>query len=134
MEKCRNHGLKLCSRCVVVSDAARRMSDTVNGVLTFHSRDWEIKDCWMAFRLSDGGSDGVVYDSRRAAIDHQVHETLCAYFSFRNVGSANPRDCQIFLDMHRAAYDAGMRLAEPEAPQLIVPTGYHDFLTGRNRG
>lgn len=128
------HNMEICSKCVVVTDAAKRMSDIINGRLAF-SQDWGIRSSWMAFRLSDGGSDNVVYDTRVDAISHQIHENLCAYFCFRNaMGGTTPRDCQIFLDVHRAAYDSNMRLSEPQAPVMIVPTKYHDFRTGRTRG
>jgi hypothetical protein len=133
MARCK-HGNQVCSQCVVVTDAAKRMSDTINGRLSF-SKDWGIRTAWMAFRLSDGGSDNVVYDTRLDAISHQLHENLCAYFCFRNaMGGTNARDCQIFLDLHRAAYDSNMRLSEPQAPVMIMPTPYHDYRTGRKRG
>jgi hypothetical protein len=47
---------------------------------------------------------------------------------------ARPLDCQIYLEFHRQAYDANMRLHEPEAPQLILPTSVYDRITGRRRG
>lgn len=132
-ERCR-HNLVICSRCVQVTDAARRMSDTINGVITF-SRAWEICNSWMAFRLADGTSDGVIYDTRQAAISHQSDERLCAYFCFRSaMGGTKPLDCQIFLNMHRHAYDNGGGLSEPQAPQLIMPSNYYDFIRGRYRG
>lgn len=128
------HGLRICSKCVIVSDAAKRMSDIINGVITF-SKDMAIKNCVMAIRLSDGGSDGVVYDNKEDAIRHQLHEHQCAYFYFRNaMGGTTPRDCQLFLNMYREAYDNGMRLSEPQAPVMIVPTAYYDKLMGIQRG
>lgn len=115
------HGLVICARCVVVTDAAKRMCDIINARIVFTPVD-ELSRGWMAFRLSDGGSDGALYDSRRAAISHQTNEFLCAYFSFRScLGGANAKDCQLFLDMHRHVYDNGGRLADPEAPDLMMP-------------
>ena len=133
MSKCQKHGLPLCSQCIVVTDAAKRMSDHINLMITCH-QVWEIADKWMAFKLIDGGSDGVLYDTRQDAITHQLDERWCCYISFRSLmQGANPKDCQIFLDLNRQAYDAGMRLSEPQAPQMIVPSHYYDQLTGRIR-
>lgn len=132
--KCR-HGLQICSKCIQVTDAARRMSGTINSILAFTTDWWGLRSRWLAFRLQDGSYDGAVYDTREDAIRHQSDPSLCAFFGFRTaMGGANPRDCQIFLNVHRQARESNLQLSEPEAPQLIVPTRYHDFLTGRNRG
>jgi hypothetical protein len=115
----------------VITDAARRMSDIINLTITFNGV-WEIKDKWMAFRLSDGSTDGALYDTRQDAINHQSNPQWCAYQSFRNLLSgAKPLDCQIFLDVNRQA--AEMNLHEDHAPQLILPTAYYDFLNDRKR-
>jgi hypothetical protein len=123
---CAAHGHQICPICDPVTDAARRMCDLINLHLVANVPT-DIRFKWMAFRLSDGTSDNVMYDTREDCIKHQLHESLCAYFTFMNcLGGANPVDCQIFLNLHRQAYDAGMRLHEPEAPQLLVPTRGHD--------
>jgi len=123
--------MAVCSQCVVITDAAKRMSDYIN--LKIVSQPWEVlKNSWMAFRLADGSSDGVLYDTRTDAINHQLHETMCAYFCMRNaLGGANARDCQLFLDVHRQVYDAGGHFTEPQSPQLIMSTLGHDKMTGR---
>lgn len=41
---------------------------------------------WVAVTLSEGRSDGVVYDSRLLAIDHQLHPTQCAYILIDPMG------------------------------------------------
>lgn len=109
------------------------MSDIVNGLVTFN--DWDtLRHTWIAVRLSDGGFDGNLYATREEAINHQLHETTCAYQWMGNmIQGAKPLDCAIFLEFHRQAYDAGMRLHEPEAPQLVVPTSVYDRMTGRKR-
>jgi len=130
-EKCK-HGNVICSRCVIITDAAKRMSDAINARLTFMSLD-ELRNGWMAFALADGSSDGTVYPSKNEAIRHQSNEFLYAYFCFRNVlGGANPKDCQIYLNMNRHAYDQGMRLQDPDSPDLIVSTSLYDRIT-RNK-
>lgn len=82
---------------------------------------------FVAIRLSDGGTDGRCYESKREAVRHQVHEMQCAYLSFRRApeGFASPRDAAVFLAYNRMAYDAGFRLPDPDAkdggPDLIMP-------------
>lgn len=128
------HGLRICSKCVVISDAAKRISDTINLHITFN-RAWEIHTKWMAFALADGTSDGALYDSFDDATSHQAIPSRHAYMCFRNVmGGANPRDAQLWLDVERNAADARLALHETNAPRLIIPTGYYDRRTGRKRG
>jgi hypothetical protein len=131
-ELCR-HGHAICTQCLVVSDAAKRMADIINGIVTFTPL-WELRNKWLAIRLQDGGYDGVVYDSREEAIRHQIDERFCVYVCMRTMmQGAKPIDCEIFLEVHRQAYDEGMRLHEPEAPQIIMPTGVYDRIMGRSR-
>jgi len=107
------------------------MSDNINARLAF-TPHWEIKDCWLAFRLEDGSSDGTLYDTRADALRFQLHPELCAYFCFRNaLGGVNPHDCQLFMDMHREAYDHGMGLHDPDAPRLIISSYGYDRMSGR---
>lgn len=120
LEPCK-HGRRICSQCVVISDAAKRISDRINLHLTFTPFD-QLANGWMAFALADGDTDGTVYPSKSDAIRHQRNEFLYMYIAFRNLlGGASPKDCQLLLDFHRHAYDNNMRMAEPEAPQLIMP-------------
>jgi hypothetical protein len=107
------------------------MADRVNLMLI--AQPWEILNTsWMAFKLEDGDSDGVLYDTRQDAIKHQLDEKLCAYFFMRTaLGGVPVRDCQLFLDIHRHTYDNGRYMAEPSSPQLIMSTWGHDKLTGR---
>ncbi len=96
------------------SDAAKRASDIVNLHLAANSWD-EIRDKFVAIRLSDGGYDGTLYDNKRDAVRHQSDERLCAYVCFRNLmAGASPKEMQVFLDMNRKAYDAGMRFHDPD--------------------
>jgi hypothetical protein len=129
-----DHGLKICDKCIIVDDAAKRMSGIINGYVAFVPL-WDLRTKWVAIRLLDGGSDGVLYDSRDDAINHQLDERLCAYVCMGGMlNGANPLDCAIFLEVHRQAYDSGMQFHEPEAPQLIMPTMEYDWITGRRRG
>jgi len=92
-------------------DAARRCSDTVNAMLTFHGENAAGR--WVAVRLSDGGSDGVLYDSKEDAVDHQLHETLCAYICILPTGMP-VEHAKSYLRTNRKLYDAGMRLSDPD--------------------
>lgn len=128
------HGLAICERCIVVDDAAKRMANIINGLVTF-TPVWELRTKWIAIRLADGGYDGVLYGSREETIRHQSDERFCAYVAMQSmISGAKPLDCAIYLKVHRRAYDSGMRLHEPEAPQLIMPTSVYDQITGRHRG
>lgn len=113
-------------------DAGKRASDLINLNLTLLGWD-ALKSCCMAIRLSDGGSDGVVYDNREDAIAHQLHENQCYYVYFRNLpGGANPREMAIVLEFQRRAYAAGMRLVDPDNPggarELLVTTNWYDSM------
>lgn len=121
------HGRKLCSECQHVTDAAKRAFDIVRGLTVFTGYDERVRS-WLAIRLQDGGSDQVLYDTKADAIRHQAHEQLCAYFSWRGSpeGFASAKDAAIWLEFHRQAYSAGMRLVDPDdahgGPDLIMPT------------
>ena len=114
--QCR-HGRKLCSECIVVDDTAKRAYDNVRLLAEFNDYDTRVKQSpYVAIRLSDGGTDHRLYDTKQDAIKHQLHETLCAYFSFRNApaGFASYKDAAIYLAWNRATYDAGMRMVDPD--------------------
>lgn len=112
-------------------DAAKRLSDTVTNLGT-HKTFEELVNGWIAVRLSDGTWDGVLYDTRHAAVSHQSNEFLCAYLSTRSAqGGMTPRDAHTFLSFHRAAYDAGFRLPDPDhkngGKELIIPATKQDM-------
>lgn len=102
----------------IFSDAAHRFADIHNMHLL---ADPGNIGRWMAVRLSDGGTDGVVYDYRREAIRHQLHETLCAYVKVHPAGMS-PKEAEGILRFHRFAYDNGMKLTDPEGPEVILPS------------
>lgn len=94
----------------VYSDAARRCSDVINLHVAAHKFNAFGK--WAAIRLSDGGSDGVLYDTKADAVRHQLHETQCAYVCIPADGMG-PREAEIYLEFNRKLYDNGMRLSDP---------------------
>jgi hypothetical protein len=99
----------------VYSDAAKRLSDLMNLHAVFGSTGK-----WVAIRLSDGGSDGVTYDTRDDAVSHQFHESLCAYAKVLP-GGMQLREAEEFLSAFRAVYDAGMRVHGPEDHVPALP-------------
>jgi len=123
--RCR-HGRQLCSECIFATDEAKRCFDIVRSYTAFVEYSERIRS-WVAIRLSDGGSDGVLYDSKREAVRHQSNEFNCAYFSFRGApnGFASVKEAAVWLEFHRQAYDSGFRLPDPDAasggPDLIMP-------------
>lgn len=111
---------------VTASEAGRRCSD----IIAMHIVAGDAGR-WAAIRLSDGGSDGIAYDTKSDAIRHQLHETLCAYVRI-------PRDAMPaaeatrFLGINRMLYDKGYRLADPDGPaggesELILPDRSEDL-------
>lgn len=125
------HDRKVCYDCAQVSDEAKRCYDIVNSYVAFMPPD-QLKRSWVAIRLSDGGHDGNLYQSKRDAVRKQSNEFQCAYFSYRNSpgGFANKKEAQVFLDFNRLAYDAGFRLADPDdrsgGKELIMPVANED--------
>lgn len=92
------------------ADSAYRCSDIIRqAIVDGH------QGRWMAIRLSDGGSDGVVYDSRSDSVRHQLHETLCAYVRIP-WDDLSPQAAERFLAVHRQVYDAGLRMASVDGP------------------
>lgn len=106
------------------SDASKRISDTHNLHLvagesgrSFFGRNENIGRVF-ACRLSDGRSDGVLYDSLEDAVSHQKHnEDWYAYLRVTNGGMTV---CQAasFLRLHRQSREAGHRMAgtSPRVP------------------
>jgi hypothetical protein len=100
------------------SDDAKRCADTHN----MHASAGSVRK-WVAIRLSDGGTDGVVYDHRRDAVKHQLSPEYCAYMQIIN-GPMTVRNAQDFLDFYRLAYDSGLRVTDPEDAHPIMPLEY----------
>jgi hypothetical protein len=108
-------------------DDARRAAEQVNLHL-LADRERAVHS-WVAIRLSDGGSDGVLYDEREDAIKHQLHEQQCMYIKIPPDGIFTPKIAARFLTIHRQLYDAGMRLIDPDKPrELILPRNIEDVL------
>jgi hypothetical protein len=87
-----------------ISDAARRAADVVNLALLLDQEG--NRGRWVAIRLSDGGSDGVIYDDPRAAADYQLHWKTCMYIPIPWTGMQT-REAEIMLQYWRKCYDNG---------------------------
>jgi hypothetical protein len=93
------------------TNEGRRMAEAHN---TARRNGGELR--WIAVRLSDGGSDGVIYDRRADAVRHQIHETQCAYVMVQPA-DMTPAEATALIRMHRDAYAAGYRMTDPhESP------------------
>jgi hypothetical protein len=88
----------------VPSDPAKRMSDIIT--THFLADPSGNRGRWVAIRLSDGGSDGIVYDDVARAAWEQLHYRQCAYIRIPT-GGIGPRECDVILAYHRKVYDLG---------------------------
>lgn len=96
------------------SDRARRCSDIITQMIVdFGDRKNELWGKWIAIRLSDGGSDKNIYDSKSTAQRHQLHPRQCAYVCLPPEGMS-PRQAEVYLRFIEGLYDAGADLADPD--------------------
>lgn len=95
----------------VFSDRARRCSDIVTQALT--DLGPQLWGKWIAIRLSDGGSDGNIYDAKSTAQRFQLHPKQCAYVCVPPEGMS-PRQAETYLRFIEGLYDAGADLADPD--------------------
>lgn len=104
---------------MIPTDPAKRMSD----ILTLHTLADRAgnRGRWVAIRLSDGGSDGVVYDNVSDAAWAQLHYRQCAYVMLRDA-VPGPKECDVVLAYHRRVYDAGNLPPYLSGVPLRVPT------------
>lgn len=97
---------------VPISDEARRCSEQINLHVLAGNYSQSGYEVWVAIRLSDGGSDGVAYHSRQAAIFGQLHEKQCGYILVPPTGMT-PVEAERFMRFIRKVQDAGGNLADP---------------------
>jgi hypothetical protein len=121
-----------------IPDDAKRFADIVNGYVAFVN-PMELRQKWIAVRLSDGGTDGTLYDSKRDAVRHQLDEFLCCYFSFRNcMGGISARDAARYMEYNRLLYKGGARMPDPDRSDggldTFLSVSDYDLMTGRIRG
>lgn len=123
------HNRTICAECVVVTDSAKRLSDAINLILTANDLD-EVARSWIAVALADGSTDYTLYPSRKDAISHQANEFHFTYLCLRQcLGGMSAKDAQLWLDVNRHAYDNGMRLSDPDSPDMIFPQAKEQRIT-----
>lgn len=112
------------------SDPAKRLSDHWN--LHRIADPYGSIGRWFAIRLSDGISDGVLYDTKRDAIRHQPFFEYLYAFVRLSLASMNVCDAEIYLAIHRRLYDKGFRMTDPDArnggPDVIKRSSREDML------
>lgn len=116
-------------RHIQVNDSGQRMSDTVNNVRM--SADWDdIKNGWMAFKLADGTTDGVSYDSRDDAIwYHRNKADKYFYLSLRQcMHGMTPREATQVLAMMRVQSERGRYNPQiGDRQESILPITTEDY-------
>lgn len=97
------------------SDAAKRCSDAVNLAAVGGGAGF-----WLAIRLQDGGTDHGIYDTRQAAIRHQLRPEHCTYVQVPPDGM-NPFEAEALLDYWRKLRDANVRDDDPGLTLPLMP-------------
>lgn len=93
------------------SDAAKRISDTVNQAIVDGHRNR-----WMAFALEDGKSNGTTYDTRRdAVLAHRNAYRLNCYLQVP-WDHLMPRAAEVYLKIHRDLASIGQHPVDDEIP------------------
>lgn len=95
-----------------VSDAAKRLHDTY----ATHriAQGMVANGKWFAVRLTDGISDGVLYDTKKDAIRNQIG--LEKYYAYVCVTPAHMthKAAEAFLSGQRKMYDMGHKMTDPD--------------------
>ena len=103
-------------------DRTRRAYDQI--MTHVHGLGEEAAGRWVAIRLSDGGSDGVLYDSKPDATRHQLHEKQCAYVCIPPFSVLHIKELHRFLELSDEIYAAGGRLSDVGAHVAPPRMGY----------
>jgi len=112
-------------------DAARRMASAV----TLAAMN-DGAGRWLAVKLQDGSSDHVVYDSRSAAMTHQLSSEHALYVLIPPDGMTTGQADRV-LGFWRDVYSAGGRAVDPSDDYPSMPLTRPDgrrqirLLTGR---
>lgn len=101
-------------------DRTRRAHDALT--LHYLAAGAEVGGHWVAIRLSDGGSDGVLYDSKADATRGQLHERQCAYICLPPYGQMSIGEVHRYLELNEMIYDQGGRLSD--VGTHIVPSAF----------
>lgn len=105
----------------VYSDAAIRCSDIVN----LHVMAGGVGR-WCSIRLSDGGSDGAIYDTREQAISHQLRPEYTTQVLIPPDGMSH-QEAEAVLKYWRALVDANVRDDDPRLEMPLIPLTRRDI-------
>lgn len=107
-----------------LSDAARRLSD----VVTLHmlATNGECAGSWVAAKLSDGSTDGCLYDTRPDAVRH--HPDYHCYIVIPPDGMG-VYPAKVLINFARVLHANGMRMEDPER-EFVVPSNREDIPGG----
>lgn len=97
-----------------VTDRGRRLADHVRAARSIGG-----EGRWIAARLSDGATDGIVYDTKADAVRHQVTETQCAYMVVPPAAMPEA-EATAYLELHEKMYAAGYRLQDPDTQPIMT--------------
>lgn len=100
-----------------ISEAGRHLSDAVREA---HTRGGEGR--WIAARLEDGRTDGVLYDTKADAVRLTGNRGDDHAYLRVPPGQMPPAEATGWLDLHRRMYAAGMDLRDPDR-DVIMPVG-----------
>lgn len=102
-------------------DIAKRMHDWLTLTHKVAPLDQQLAGrVWVAIKLADGDSDGVVYETRADAYTHQFHPLVCLYHRITPPAPPSLTACDVLLWYTRRAYDNGYR--PDEARSLALPS------------
>ena len=101
-------------------DRTRRAYDAIT--LHYLGKGTDAGGHWVAIRLSDGGSDNVLYNSKADATRRQLHEKQCAYICLPPYGQMSIGEVHRYLELNEQIYDSGGRLSDEGTH--IVPSAF----------
>jgi hypothetical protein len=107
------------------TDAANRIADTYS--LHRIADPYGNIGSWFAAALSDGTTDNVLYDSKRAAIRHQHHNEN--YYTYIQIvpSMMTPCEAEVMLRVARMLYASGGRISDGFSKyELIKRLGWED--------
>lgn len=94
------------------SDAAKRMADNVNMHYAANELGaWDAVGKWIAYKLEDGSSDQVAYDTMADAVRH-TDEMTHQYVRLNGM-RMDYCEAQALMEVHRRARLAGFPQADP---------------------
>jgi|SRR5882757_1232747 len=120
---------------VELVEAGFTASEAVNDAITRAGGWWGVRNGWMSIRLTDGYSDGTVFDKRQDMIRHHANKEPYYPLGLKNLaGGAVPREMAVVIKFARDAHRAGFRYVDPDAVasryQVAMTAGQRDYLRG----